>query len=187
MKKLSLIITFLVFCAAANAQVKKDTVGLNIPVSNTQVIYTGVVDVPGKTKDELFRNAQQWFINAFPSQKDVIQDKDNENGIVYGRIVLYFSSGVGLGVKVNFADHLTVKIECKDGKYRYAFYNMAISNYDSGNSSFDIEQILGQVLGTQKWPWSKNAAKNTLKSNDSFIRSAVDHLKRGMAVTMPDF
>jgi len=187
MKKLIFTIAFFTVCVTANAQIDKDTVGLNLPVKDGQVIYTGVVEIDGKTKDDLYRNAQQWFIDGFYSQKDVIQDKDKEDGLVFGRGVFYFFSGVGLGQDVNWANHVTIKIECKDNKYRYSFYNMVIVNYDSGNTNFDIEQLLGAVLGTQKWPWTKNAAKNALTTSDDLVKKAILSLKNGMAKTTTDF
>src|ERR1700761_2725511 len=151
MKKLIFTLAFISAFITAKAQINKDTVGLNVPVKDGQVIYTGVVEVAGKTKDDLYRNAQQWFIDYFYSQKDVIQNKDKEDGLLFGRGVFYFTIGVGLGQTVNWANHVTIKIECKDNKYRYSFYNMLANNYDSGGTNFNIEQVLGVILGTQKW------------------------------------
>jgi hypothetical protein len=187
MKKLIFTIVFFTACITAKAQVNKDTVGLNLPVTNGQVIYTGVVEVDGKTKEDLYKNAQQWFMDFFSSQKDVIQDKDKEEGIVFGEVNLYFFSGTGLGATQNWTNHFTIKIECKDNKYRYSFYNMLISTNPSDNTNYYIEQLLGQVLGTQKWPWTKNAAKNALISNGGQIRTAILSLKAAMGKTTTDF
>jgi hypothetical protein len=186
MNKLIFTIAFFTLCATARAQINKDTVGLNLPVKDNQLIYTGVVEINGKTKDDLFRNAQQWFIDNFYSQKGVIQDKDKEAGLIFGRGAYYYSSKSGIGY-INWASNITVEIECKDNKYRYWFYHMVISNYDSGNSTFDIEQLLGTVLGTQKWPWTKSAAKNALVRNDEVIKSAIVSLKNAMETTVTDF
>jgi len=43
---------------------------LDLPVKEGQIIYTGVVEADGKTKDELYKNAQQAFIKwlLYPKQ-----------------------------------------------------------------------------------------------------------------------
>ena len=161
---------------------------MNLPVKDGQVIYTGVVEVAGKTKDDLFRNAQQWFINYFGGTIKFMQDKDKEDALVCGRGVLNFTSGVGIGLlaSVIWGDDVTIKIECKDNKYRYSFYGMIIK-YPSDNSGYTIEQVLGTVLGTQKWQWTKSAAKSVLIHNDGKVKSAISFLKSDMKTTTTDF
>ena len=189
MKKIIFTIALFTVCITANAQINKDTVGLNLPVRDGQVIYTGVVEVAGKTKDNLYRSAQQWFINYFNGAKNFTQDKDEKDALVYGRGTLNFTSGIGIGLltSVVWGDDVTIKIECKDNKYRYSFYNMVINYVGSGYPDFDIEQVLGGVLGTQKWPWTKNAAKNVLTHNDEQVKNAILSLKNAMGKTTTDF
>jgi len=64
---------------------------------------------------------------------------------------------------------------------------MVVYNYDSGNNGYDLEVLLGQVLGTQKWPWTKNAAKNALTNCDYLIKKAIVNFKDNMAATTTDF
>jgi len=182
MKKLIFTIAFFTVCVTANAQINQDTVGLNLPIMDGRVIYTGVIDVAGKTKDDLFRNAQQWLIEAFYNQKDVIQNKDKEDGLVIGQGILNFSSSAGLSA-VNWANHVTIKIECKDSKYRYSFYNIVNTSDVFGPASYDIEQVLGFILGAQKWPLTKNAAKSMLKRNDEVVKNVILSLENAMAKT----
>ncbi len=186
MKKIIFTIAFFTACIAAHAQINKDTVGMNLPVKDGQVIYTAVVLVDGKTKNDLYQNAQQWFMDYFSSQKNVIQADDREDGLVFGRGILYFSTTYTLSY-INWASHITFKIECKDNKYRYSFYNMVINNYDSGNSNYDIEQLLGTILGTQNWPYTKSEAQKVLIKNDTTIKSAISSLEKAMKKTTSDF
>jgi len=188
MKKLIFTIALFTICVTANAQINKDTVGLSLPVKDGQVIYTEVVEVAGKTKVDLYRNAQQWFINYFGGIKNFMQDNDTEDALVCGQGTLNFNSGVGIGLLTNviWGDDVTIKIECKDNKYRYSFYAMVIKN-PSDNSEYEIEQVLGAVLGTQKWPWTKNAAKEVLIHNDEKLKSAISFLKNDMKKTTTDF
>ena len=186
MKKLIFTIAFFTVCVTADAQVNKDTVGLNLPITAGRVIYTGVVEAAGKTKADLYRNAQQWLIDAFYNQNGVIQDKDKDAGLVFGQGVFNFSMGVELG-SVNWINHFTIKIECRDNKYRYSFYNIVINYAASGNTGFDIEQVLGILLGTQKWPLPKKAASKVLVQNDVLIKNVILSLKNAMATTTSDF
>ena len=186
MNKIIFTIVFLTAFITAKAQINKDTVGLNIPVKNNEVIYTEVVNVNGKTKDELYRNAQQWFINYFDGTAKFTQDVDKNDAYIIGRGVLKFTSGIRLDANVLWGNDVTVKIECKDNKYRYTFYGMVIKDI-TDNAEYQAEQILGAVLGTQKWPWSKNAAKNVLIHNDEKLKSAISFLKADMQKTITDF
>lgn len=186
MKKLISTLAFFTACITARAQINKDTVGLNLNVQAGQVIYTGVVNAEGLTKDELYRNAQQWFIDYFYNSKNLIQDKDKKDALVCGRGILSFYAGIGLGSTAHWADNVAIKIECRDNKYRYTFYGMIFKDI-ADNTEYPADHILGVVLGTQKWPYLKSAAKNALKENAKNIKDAITDLKNTMANAPTDF
>ena len=81
-----------------------------------------VVPVEGATKDELYSRALVWFGNAFKSAGDAISLSDREAGIITSSPNANF--GVNIVTKggktipwgqVKF----TLRVECKDGRYRY--------------------------------------------------------------------
>ena len=52
---------------------QKDTVGLKIPVTDGAVIYERVFDVPGKSKADLYKNAQLWFADHYVNSNNEIE------------------------------------------------------------------------------------------------------------------
>lgn len=149
----------------------KDTVGLNIPIKDGQITYQDIIDMPNKSKSDLYRNAQQWFVDYFKSSKDVIQNQDKDDGIIIGKGFIDFNSKVGLGITMTSHDKLTIKIECKDNKYRYTIYDMIIypPAYNEDNA-VSLNRIYGKLIGTEKLPTSKGVAKSVLQSNDRAVK-----------------
>lgn len=85
-----------------------------------RIAYTAIVQVPGASKNELYVRAKAWAANAFRSAKDVLQMDDKEAGVLIGKTVYRSDFVVFTSVSPNYVQH-TVKIEVKDGRYRYTF------------------------------------------------------------------
>ena len=184
MKKIILtIIIFLPMLAFA----QKDTVGMNIPVKDGSIIYTGVVNINGKSKDDLYRNAKQWFVDYFKSSHDVIQNQDKEKGLIIAKGIVHFTASFGYQLTTTWYDKFTIKLEFKDGKYRYSIYNMTIYPTDRPNQEAPLEDFLGKVLGKKKAPVTKLACKDVLKKNDIRIRTMIADVNEQMNKTIADF
>ena len=70
-----------------------DSIVSNFPLDiNRQISTTNVIDVEGKSKDELYILANSWFVAQFNSGKSVIQLNDKEAGVIIGK---GYISGVG--------------------------------------------------------------------------------------------
>src|SRR5437868_3851017 len=100
MKIILLIASSIILSISCYAQ--KDTVGLNVPIQDGKIVYQGIVDIQGKQKLDLYRNAQQWFVDYFKSSKDVIQNQDKEDGFIIGKGYIIFNAKAGLGMHVNY-------------------------------------------------------------------------------------
>jgi len=165
---------------------QKDTIGMNIPVNNGSIIYTGVVNINGKSKAELYRNAKQWFIDNFKSSNP-IQNQDKEKGLVIGKGIVRFYASFGYGLSTTWHDRFTIKLECRDGKYRYSIYDMIIYPSDRPNQEVALEDFLGKILGTRKAPVTKLACKDVLKKNEIGITNVIASIKEQMNKTISDF
>ncbi|MEO9300546.1 DUF4468 domain-containing protein [Acinetobacter pittii] len=84
---------------------------------------TSVVEVPNKSRDQIFEASKIWIAKSFKSANDVIQYADKSSGVIVGKGNIQFpcegfiSCGAFGNDKVNF----TIKIETKDNKARINF------------------------------------------------------------------
>lgn len=76
--------------------------------------YQGVVTMENKSKDVIFSSAKLWVAENFRSAQNVIQLDDAENGVllIKANFVLYYS---GFPIR----NYFTLKVEAKDGRFRY--------------------------------------------------------------------
>lgn len=103
--------------------------------ANLNIFYTEVVTVdPSLTRDKLFDNAKKWFAETFVSGKDVIQSEDKASGLIIGKGAI--SASHTYNAK-NGRVWFLLKIDLKDGKYKYTLYSLTYS--------FDIEKTLEQI------------------------------------------
>jgi hypothetical protein len=85
--------------------------------------YTEVVEVPGKTADQLYSSAREWFAETFNSANHVLQMDDPKLGKLIGKgsTIIKESATAGLARTKAFVWYtidFTVKIYLKDGKYK---------------------------------------------------------------------
>lgn len=93
----------------------------NFPIEDSKVLYKGVVFVDSSiSSTDLYLNAKEWVIDNFKSAKDVIMSEDKESNILIAKGFIV----KGHNSAVNHAENwFTLKIEMKDGKYRYKMYD----------------------------------------------------------------
>jgi ABC-type long-subunit fatty acid transport system fused permease/ATPase subunit len=189
MKKTILIALLAVLCLSVSAQIK-DTIGFNLPIVNGTVIYEQVVDIPNKTKDELYKNAKLWFVNTFKSAKNVLQNDDKSDGEIIGKGNMPVYWKILLAGTQNAVCNFAVQIDCKANKYRYKIYSLSVdfvsSTYTAG-TDYNVETLLGKVLGTAKCSIAKSVCKSVLKSLGVESQNLIGSIKNGMAKQADDF
>src|SRR4051812_29627350 len=77
MKRLLLIILFLPSFLKA-----QDTLHYAFSLKENKVYYERIIETPKQTKEILYKKVKSWGVNAFNSQKDVLQADDKESGII---------------------------------------------------------------------------------------------------------
>lgn len=78
--------------------------------------YQKIIEIPGKTQDELYRSANEFFVGVFNSAEQTIQYQDKEEGIIKGK-------GKFREVFSHNYDFI-ITVEAKDGKVRITFTDM---------------------------------------------------------------
>lgn len=106
---------------------------------NNQLSFTHILDVPGKTKDEIFIAVNAWFVASFNDGKSVIQMADKDAGIILAKGYLN-----GVGHRIGFAksvlvgEYIVIRLDIKDEKIRLI---TSISEYYMETSA-GVGQIL---------------------------------------------
>ena len=97
-----------------------------LPLVDSNVVYSEVVMADNISKNELFTRAKKWSVDAYVSAKDVTQYEDKEAGelIVKAQFdALYQITFYQIDpVQIRHV----VKIDVKDGKYRYEISNLIV-------------------------------------------------------------
>ena len=79
--------------------------------------FTDVIGLDSTiTKEVLFRKSRQWFSTTFVSGKNVIDNADPDEGVIYGRGSFELAAGDG---SIDF----NIELRCKDGKLKYTLSN----------------------------------------------------------------
>lgn len=91
--------------------------------SDGTLVFTDVVSVDGLSDEQLHINAKQFFAEAFKSANDVIQMDDKEAGVIIGKGLSRISIVV-MGQGNTFPMHYTIKIQSRDGRYKYTISNI---------------------------------------------------------------
>lgn len=106
--------------------------------------YSEVVTVEGKTAEELYVFAREWFAVTFNSAKDVLQMDDADAGKLIGKgstsVSEFFIAGKGLAavpIKMDWEPHFTVKIEVRNGRYKCEITDIVIRAYNELIGSMD--------------------------------------------------
>jgi hypothetical protein len=110
-------------------------------------------------KDLLYLRALQWLAIAYEDSKEVIQLKDPESGIVMGKGVYRFSSKLmGSADTKGVIQHI-IKIEVRDGKYRYSIYQFI-------HKPVDNRLAMGLLTNDEDFPHGKLAVTTLPKWRD---------------------
>lgn len=191
MKRLILI---LLTAVPALGFAQKDTLGLNLPIQEGKVVYEGIIEVPGKSKDEIYKNLRQWFVDYFKNAKAVIQNEDKEVGRISGKgiVPIYWKFSIGSGM---YPNQMTIQLDVKDSKYKYKIYDMLLSTQAEYLRGFNVilsareftpEDLIGNLTGARNKVLTKAASRNTLEAIDKNTKEVISSLNKA-AKSQSDF
>ncbi|WOE32745.1 MULTISPECIES: DUF4468 domain-containing protein [unclassified Acinetobacter] len=89
-----------------------------------------VIEVPNKTKDQIFEGSKIWIAQSFKSANNVIQYADKDSGSIIGKgNIQYPCDGfIDCGAFGNDKVNFTIKIDSKDNKARVAISDITRTN-----------------------------------------------------------
>lgn len=124
------IIILLLFCST---QISAQEPGLDK--------FSEVVEVEGKTAQQLYGKAKEWFVLSFNSADAVIQLDDPDNKKLIGKglkTILQVGIAAPIPINVNY----TLVVETRDGRYKQSIKNIYYSAMAGGKfSPEEIERL----------------------------------------------
>ena len=182
--KYCLLLLLLVAPGLCFAQSVMDSI--HIDSVTKQVIYEGVVEVPG-SKDDLYNRAKVWFADAFKNTNYVIGAQDKEAGTLTGKGNFEYSFNSMMQVKkknqsyatTNKAD-FTIKVFVKDNKYKYMITDLVIEELFGSQTKLENAQLILLKTVVQNSKYDEYTYQNYSSLNKA-IFNLTDNLKNAMS------
>lgn len=169
--KMRIFISFLLGLIVFGVYSVKAQGTCDIPQKDGKFYYSEVVDVPNAKEDELFKRGLKWMNTEFTNANGRMDQQEKANGVIEfnGNIRLYKEDH---GTKVN-GDLVKykLKIEFKDGRYRYQFYKFHIDK----STYFELEKWLNPKVFKPD-----EVADNCKVVNDA-IEKIISDMKKSLA------
>ena len=133
---------------------------------------TGVVNINGKKAGQLFNASREWFALKFQSPKDEVKLADNITNvfIVKGeKRETVLIKKIKVKIKMNF----TLKLEFKDGRFKYEFSDIDYRNVLTNQSvDIDVFKECSTVEGIEEY-YKRNGIPKFLegKKEDEALRN----------------
>ena len=181
MKYLALVLALLLAAPVAYAQKEKDApITLPMDADTHLITYSGVVEVAGTSKGELYARGKVWFANAFKSAQNVIQADDKEAGLVVGKGWTQTYITIML---TPAAEKLwyTVKLSFKDGKYRYEITDFMFEGSPSKYNLHPSPHPAEAYMQTKKDGTPTNLAQKWAHALDEAAKADVVSIQAGMS------
>ncbi len=100
---------------------------LLLPIGLFAQSYTETVDVPSKDAASLYNTARKWFAENFNKSGNEPVKEERDNGILMGRgkyTYLVYSDNVAYNMTATYI----LRINVKDGQYKYEFDNVMVEH-----------------------------------------------------------
>jgi hypothetical protein len=174
MRKIFLSVFMLMMATALYAQ--DTTLTGIVPVDEEGMItWQGVVQVPGKSKDELYNKGIEWVNSYFPNPSSVTKKRSPESGIIEGDYSIRLTDDVN-GTRVpSKVINYKFKLEFRDGRFRYSITDFTLK----AASRFPLERWLDK-----KGPYYDIKNKPYLEQVRDTINEMIE--KMTTFITRPD-
>ena len=144
--------------------------------------YTESVNVPGKNAAALYAKAKEWFTETYNGKADLPPTEDKAAGKLSGKgsaTFLVYSNDVAVNLILSYA----LRINVKDGQYKYEFDNIMVEHgrkfplaiFKNGTTVEGTKELF-QTSGS-KAP-SKKMIELNIDYNNRVITSVDNELKR---------
>lgn len=173
----------IVFAFSADAQKKKDPVtpppAPQLPMDNTnKITYEEVVDVPGKSADELYKKIMAWYQTYYKNPGEVIRENDSLKKSITGKPrfrIVNPPDKEGTKSDAGLVQY-TITVAAKDGRFKYTLTEF---NW-KGTSYYACEKWYDTAL-----PSYTPAMNDYLLQTDNYAKSTISNLKAAITTDKP--
>ena len=166
----------------SNAQNKKDVPPPpppQLPMDNTnKITYEEVVDVPGKSAEEIYKKVMAWFQTYYKNPTEVIRENDSLKRSITGkpRFRLYNPPDKeGTRTDGGLVQY-TITVAARDGRFKYTLTDF---NW-KGNSYYACEKWYDTAL-----PSHTSAMDEYLRQTDNYAKTTISDLKSVITTDKP--
>ena len=86
---------------------------------NNAISKTYIVDAPGKTKDQIYVEVNNWFIHSFVNAQSTVDFSDKEQGTIIGKGYLpKVSAHNSVGGSSEVSAWIIIRVDIKDDRFR---------------------------------------------------------------------
>lgn len=146
-----------------------------------EVEYSEVIEISGASKNQLYNAARLWFSDAYSDSKEVLELDDREAGVLIG-------TGWGevytkvMGMAYSSKMWSTVKIQVKDGRYKYSVSNIEIESEPTKYNNYRSTRLpINEVWPDDRIEKMIRAVKLYKESSLLALQAKIDSLKAAMA------
>lgn len=148
----------------------RDMYGLD---KNNAISNTFVIEAPGKAKEEIFVEANNWFIHSFVSAKSTIEFADKDQGVLIGKgYIANVSSHQSMGGSSEVSAWIIVRVDIKDEKFRvittiqqYDMLVITLATAMVSNEPVPIKQLPSECFPFKGDTFKKNCSKAFVNSH----------------------
>ena len=105
----------------------------------TEIKYEEPIEMPGKSKSELYGMSNEWMVKTFTDAKSVIQFSNLETGTISGKYLMYYSPPSQYTIEINFYSIITIHV--KDYKVQINIDPQGFLPRSWGVEVYSMEQI----------------------------------------------
>ena len=173
MKKFLVIMLLAVIEVGVNAQTTS-----NVSIVGNDIIVDEVVSVNGKKAQDLYLNALAWISDAFSNPNAVIKSKEKELGIINLKFIVV--NGGDASDPTSWLD-LSLKLQFKDGRYKYTFSNIWLRWCDSFHSYGAKDEPYYDYITRPSYTLSMEESKRNLLKD---LNNTISGMKRYISTPM---
>lgn len=149
-----------------------------------EVEYQSVEIADSMSATAIYQAVRLWFVETFPDSREVLEVDDKEQGLLIGTGWSNISGGSVGPYPIDNKLWFTLKIEIKEGRYRWKLYNLQRqappTSIDYSPDKFSLESAYppGKPPGDKVNRKFKKSTLENLQSTINSLRAAVKKAKK---------
>lgn len=77
----------------------------------TEIKYETLIEMPGKTKSELYGMSNEWMVEQFIDARSIIQFSNLETGTIAGKYLLFYQAPSEYTFEIAFYSIITIRVK----------------------------------------------------------------------------